>query len=346
LKVSEVVIVSYRLGMADGVSIESAKWQWALRELGHDVRTVAGDGTADVLIDGLAIDSSDPPDRDALEDAFAGADWVILENICSLPLNAAASALVAEVLEGRRAVVHHHDLPWQRPRFAHITEVPDDPQWRHVTINELSAVDLRGRGVDATEIPNHFDFDPPPGDRIAMREAIGVRSSATLVVHPVRAIPRKNCGAALRLAEQLGAIYWLVGGAEDGYGPELDHLLTLARTGVRHGMPEGRTMSDVYAAADVVVLSSTWEGFGNAAIESVAHRRPLARRRYPVMAEIERHGLRFFDLSALQALEKFVELPDEELLDENLAIARRTYDLSLLPGRLASVLGDRSEGRQ
>lgn len=337
---SAITIVSYRLGMADGVSIEAAKWQWALGQLGHDVRTVAGEGHADVLVEGLSIGSQTPPNRDELEAALADADWVIVENICSLPINEPASTLVAELLAGRRAVLHHHDLPWQRAKFVHVTNVPDDPNWRHVTINELSAADLHARGVDAVEVPNHFDFDPPPGDRAAMRAAISVRPSAMLVVHPVRAIPRKSCAAALRLAEQLGAIYWLVGGAEDGYGPELDQLLTRARTGVRHGMPEGLTMSDVYAASDIVVLSSTWEGFGNAAIESIAHRRPLARRRYPVMAEIESHGLRFFDLNALGALEKFVERPDEELLDENIAAARRAYDLSLLPARLEAVLRD------
>jgi glycosyltransferase involved in cell wall biosynthesis len=335
--VSAVVVLSFRLGMSDGVSIEAAKWCWALRELGHDVRTVAGDGTADVIVEGLGIGATGL-DRDALSEAIADADWVIVENVCSLPLNEVAAVAVAKLLAGRRAILHHHDLPWQRARFAHVASVPDDPNWRHVTINELSAVDLRARGIEATEIPNHFDLDPPPGDRDEMRQAIGVRRSAMLVVHPVRAIPRKNCGAALRLAEGLGAIYWLVGGVEDGFGPDLDRLLNLARTGVRHGMPAGYSIADVYAAADVVVLSSTWEGFGNAAIESVAHRRPLARNRYPVMAEIERNGLRFFDLGALQALEKFVERPDEELLAENLHAARHAYDLSLLPGRLSAVL--------
>ena len=209
-----------------------------------------------------------------------------------------------------------------------------------MTINELSADELADRGIVATVVPNHFDLDPPPGDRGAMREAIGVRVGATLVVHPVRAIPRKNVGGALRLAEQMGAVYWLVGGPEDGYGPELDAVLGAARTGARLGVPEGFTIADVYAAGDVVVLSSTWEGFGNAAIESVAFRRPLARRSYPVMAEIERHGLRFFDLDAVDELRAFVERPDEGLLDANLAAAREAYDLRLLPGRLDDVLRD------
>ena len=338
-------MVSYRLGLSDGVSIESAKWCWALRELGHTVLTVAGEGDADVLVDGLALGSTAPPNTDALREAFMGADWVIAENICSLPINSRASAAVAEILQGRPAILHHHDLPWQRPG-GDAGAVPTDREWRHVTINQLSLEQLRARGIDAVEVPNHFDLDPVPGNRAAMRQAIGVRDSATLVVHPVRAIPRKNCSAALRLAERLGAIYWLVGDAEDGYDDALDRILHFARTGVRQGAPEGFTMADVYAAADIVVLSSTWEGFGNAAIESVAHRRPLARSRYPVMAEIERHGLRYFDLDAIEALEKFVERPDEELLDENVAAARAAYDISLLPGRLESVLGIGDAARQ
>ncbi len=153
-----------------------------------------------------------------------------------------------------------------------------------------------------SSMPNHFDLDPPPGDRTAMRQAIGVRPSATLVVHPVRAIPRKDVGAALRLAERLGAVYWLVGGAEDGFGPDLGRILGNARTGVRQGVPEGYTIADVYAASDVVVLSSTWEGFGNAAIESVAYRRPLARRAVPGDARRSSGaGCGYFDLDAIEA---------------------------------------------
>jgi glycosyltransferase involved in cell wall biosynthesis len=335
---SKFAVVSYRLGLADGVSVEAAKWMWALRDLGHSVVSVAGDGVADILLDGLRMDAEDGLDVDELASAVGDADVVLVENVCSLPINPAAADAVAALLAGRPAILHHHDLALQRPPLAHHGPPPDDPLWRHVTINELSARLLAEHGIGATVITNHFDLDPPAGDREAMRAAIGVRPTATLVVHPVRAIPRKNIAGALRLAERLGAVYWLVGAAEDGFADELATLLNYARTGVRQGMPPGFSIADVYAASDVVVLSSTWEGFGNATIESVAFRRPLARHRYLVMAEIERHGLRFFDLDAIESLEKFVERPDNELLDENVAIARRVYDLSLLPGRLRALL--------
>jgi glycosyltransferase involved in cell wall biosynthesis len=338
--VATVAVVSFRLGMSDGVSVETDKWTAAIRALGHDVSTVAGEGPVDTVVRGLEIGATSPPDPDELTEAIGDADAVVVENVCSLPLNVPASDAIASILRGRPAVLHHHDLPWQRAHLAHIDGPPDDPCWRHVTINALSGRQLAERGITSVEITNHFDLDPPAGNRVAMRAALGVRASATLVVQPMRAIPRKNVAAALRLAERLGAIYWIVGGAEDGFGPDLDRLLSSARTGVRQGLPDGFSVSDIYAAADVVAMTSTWEGFGNPTIESVAHRRPLARNRYPVMDEIEGHGFRFFDVDAVGALEKFIDRPDEELLDENLAVARSTYDLSLLPGELSALFTD------
>ena len=51
-------VVSYRLGFPDGVSVEAAKWIGALRALGYDVSTLAGEGVADRILPGLAIDAS------------------------------------------------------------------------------------------------------------------------------------------------------------------------------------------------------------------------------------------------------------------------------------------------
>ncbi|HSH23456.1 MAG TPA: hypothetical protein VK975_05265, partial [Acidimicrobiales bacterium] len=47
-------VLSFRLGGPDGVSVEAAKWAWALARLGFSVGTVAGEGDADVIVPGLA----------------------------------------------------------------------------------------------------------------------------------------------------------------------------------------------------------------------------------------------------------------------------------------------------
>src|SRR5215475_941520 len=94
------VQLSYRLGGADGVAVESRKWEWALGELGFGVRRVAGElddapRSDDITLPFLAID----PPGDAipapaeLAATLAGADVVIVENLCSLPINPDASAL-------------------------------------------------------------------------------------------------------------------------------------------------------------------------------------------------------------------------------------------------------------
>ena len=123
------------------------------------------------------------------------------------------------------------------------------------------------------------------GDRRAtVRRALGIDDDRRLVLQPTRAIPRKNVAGGMRVATELDAVYWLLGPAEDGYGPELDALAAAAPCPVILGTPDGAagvTVGHAYQACDVVALPSTWEGFGNPTIESVVHRRPLAIGPYP-----------------------------------------------------------------
>jgi len=314
----------------------AATWAAALRELGHQVFTVAGEGVADRIVPGLAIDATEPVCAPAITAAVDGADVVVVENVCSLPLNPAAGAAVATALRGRPAVLHHHDLPWQRERFVGVELPADDPRWHHVVINDLSRVQLAERGFTATVVRNGFDVDEPPGDRARTRAALGVETDERLVVHPVRAIPRKNIPGAIALAEALGATYWLLGPPEEGYQRELDGVLAAARCRVMHGHAPGR-VADAYAASDAVVLPSTWEGFGNPLVESAIHRRPLAVGAFPVARELAAFGFRWFPAADPGALAAFLAQPDAALLDHNRAVARRHFSLDVLRHAIAGL---------
>jgi glycosyltransferase involved in cell wall biosynthesis len=104
------------------------------------------------------------------------------------------------------------------------------------------------------------------------------------------------------------------------------------------GRPDGVSMADVYAASDAVVLPSSWEGFGNATVESAVHRRPLAISRYPVAREIAAYGFRWFPADDPEPLRAWLAHPDVALLDANHAIARRHFSLERLRRRLEALL--------
>lgn len=332
-------IVSFRLGFADGVSVVAATWQQAFAELGFAVRTVAGDGPVDVVVPGLAIDAPRPPDRDELRAALDDVDLVVVENVLSIPMNLAASHALAAELRGRPALLHHHDPPWQRERFAHITELPvDDPAWRHVTINRLTQREMANRGLTATTIYNGFDVDEPRADRAGARAAIGFEPAERVVLHPVRAIARKNIPVAVALAEELGATYWLSGPVEEGYDDELTRILRRARTRVVHRRHDDR--SELYGAADVVAFPSEWEGFGNPPIEAAIHRRPVAVGHYPVAAELRSLGFRWFEPDDARGLAALLASPDEALHDHNEALARRHFSFSSMRDELHALLDD------
>ncbi len=331
------------------MAIEAAKWGDALKSLGFSIVTVAGEGPVDHCLPGLAIGAGEPPTFDEVESALRSADVVVVENLCSLPLNPAAADVVARVLANRPAVMHHHDLPWQRPQFAGHGPPPDDRRWTHITINELSRNELTDRGIAATTIYNSFGPGPlddgrDGGRRRKVRRSLGIGDHDRLVLQPTRALPRKNIGGGLAVAETLGATYWLLGPPEDGYGPELERLLAAASCPVIVGwpgnVPDGG-INAAYAACDVVALPSTWEGFGNPSVESAIHRRPLAIGTYPVATELAAFGFHWFTLDSIPDLGVWLDSPDDGLLDHNQGVAADHFSLADLPDRISRALPDR-----
>jgi glycosyltransferase involved in cell wall biosynthesis len=335
-------ILSFRLGGVDGVSVVAERWREALAHLGFDVATVAGEGPVDHLLPGLAIDALEDASVDEVKRALDGIDLVVVENLLTIPMNLGASRVVAEVLQGRPAILHHHDPPWQRERYAHITELPpDDPHWRHVVINALTRRQMRERlTVEATYIANAFDVDAAKGDRAGARERLGVGAEERLLLHPVRAIERKDVPAALALAEAVDATYWLPGVAEEGYGPTLDALLarTTARV-IREPIARGIALADAFAACDAVLFPSTWEGFGNPPIEAAIYERPVAVGPYPAADELRDVGFRWLPTDDPAPLAAVLEHgPDPVDLAHNHALARDHFSTDRLRRDLGSLL--------
>ena len=349
--------LSYRLGGLDGVAVEARKWEQALAELGFGVRRVAGelvDGLrpGDASLPFLAIDPVDGsrPAPDELEATLEGADLVIVENLCSLPLNPDASALAADVLSRHRGPVlfHHHDLPWQRPGLYTPPGIPPRrAQSVHVTINDHSREQLENRGFPAVTVRNAFDLEPRRGDRHATREACGFDAGDVVLLQPTRAIPRKNVPAAVAFANRVAELlpqrvvrFWITGPAEDRYDDAFSLALAQAQVPVRVG--RAPTVADAYAACDLVVYPSTWEGFGNPVVESIAHRRPIVVGSYPVLDELRAFGVELLSIDDPAGAIRHVREPDVEMLERNVERVRPHCSVEQLPARLAAVL-DRFE---
>ena len=97
-------------------------------------------------------------------------------------------------------------------------------------------------------------------------------------------------------------------------------------------------MVDAYAAADAVVLPSTWEGFGMPLVESALAGRPLAVSDYPVAVEVAALGFRWFPVDDAEALAGWLDDPDSTLLEHNFALAQCHFGPDALTGRLAAML--------
>ena len=347
--------LSFRFGLTDGVSVVARTWMDAFEQFGFDVVTVTGAPGAHRLVAGLGFPGADGtvPEEDvdviavALEAALADVDLVVVENLLTIPMNLAASRATAKVLAGRPALLHHHDPPWHRERYACMTELPaTDPAWRHVAINRILRDELAERDITASIIYNGFPTPTRLGRaerrhlRSDVRRSVGIGAEDLVVAHPVRAIERKNVPAAIALAEALGATYWLLGPAEEGYGDELDQILSDASCTVVHH--EWSDIEGIYAAADHIAFPSTWEGFGNPPIEAALYRRTVSVGDYAVGDELRGFGFEWFSPADVDGIAAALAAPDSpaviQMLDRNERVASEHFSLGRMRNSLHRLL--------
>ncbi len=317
----------------------------------------------------------------AFIDRFA-VELLVVENASAIPLNLplglAISELIAET--GIPTIAHHHDFSWERQRFL-VNCVPDilaaafpptHPSIHHVVINSIQARELAWRvGLTARVIPNVMEFERPPGPSgvapDAVRRTLGIEPGELLILQPTRVIPRKGIEHAVEFTRRLGRPARLVvSHAAGDEGPEYEQRVreyaALLGVDVRFeaeiiGDRPGTTadgrpvllLDDVYPAADFVTYASAFEGFGNAFLEAVYHRRPILVNNYSTYeVDIRPRGFRvvwfdgFIGDATLELARCLLDDPVEAAAwaDRNYALAARHFSFTVLERHLESLLLD------
>jgi glycosyltransferase involved in cell wall biosynthesis len=270
-------------------------------------------------------------------------DVIIAENCVTIPMNIPLGlALVELVMEPPVAcIAHHHDFVWERDRF--LVNCVDDylvtafpprlAQIDHVVINTQAASEFSRRtGLPCAVIPNVMDFErpPAPGGPGGLRAALGIGDDDIMVLQPTRIVQRKGIETSIELIRRLDdprvkLVISHSAGDEGGayaqrvteYAALLGVELILADQIIGAGRDvNGRRYSiwDAYQEADLVTYPSTYEGFGNAFLEAVYHRKPILCNRYSIFrTDIEPLGFNTIEI-------------DGFLTDEVIAEVRRVLD--------------------
>jgi glycosyltransferase involved in cell wall biosynthesis len=308
-------------------------------------------------------------------------EMLVVENAWAIPMQLPLGVALRTLVEtrGMPAIAHNHDYWWERDRFTGcvIPEVldasfpPSLPNVRHVSISSLAAASLQNRrGLASAVIPNVFDFGHPmprprPDVRRDLRTELGMGETGLLIVQPTRVVPRKGIELTIDLAGRLGdpeAVVLITSPAGD---EGLDYLIALERQAERAGVNlryaadrfapdhEGRpigpahSLTEAYAAADLIAYPSLYEGFGNALLEAVFFGKPVFVNRYPVYeADIRPLGFRFVEIDGLvtdtaaDAVRAILADPVRQAADaeHNFAIGKAHLGYDRLEAGLAALL--------
>ncbi len=192
-------------------------------------------------------------------------DSLIPQNIWSMAINPPAAIALARVMRDLQlpTLAHHHDFYWERAGRVALTcgtaiEIADkylpprDLLIQHVVINSLAQRELFERkGIEATVVPNVFDFDAPPWQpddyNRDFRARIGLRENDVLILQATRIVQRKGIELAVDFVKALGSPERRAclqrHGLYDGCPFDDDSRIVLVLAGYAEDDPTGRYLN-------------------------------------------------------------------------------------------------------
>ncbi|MGD8302390.1 MAG: glycosyltransferase family 4 protein [Desulfobacterales bacterium] len=307
-------------------------------------------------------------------------DLIIPQNALTIPMNIPLGIALTEFIAETSipTIAHHHDFYWERDRFM-INAVSDYlrmafppvlPSIEHVVINSVADDQLSLRtGISGHVIHNVMDFDnpPPPPDEYTfdVRQALGIEDDELFILQPTRVVQRKGIEHAIELVHRLDRKAKLVishASGDEGwdYEQRLMEYSKLMKVNTifvddiineeRGTMPDGRkiyTLEDIYPYADLVTYPSTFEGFGNAFLETLYFKKPIVVNTYSIyIKDIKPKGFKVIEIDGYvtdKAVEKTKQILDtprlrQEMVDHDYALAKKYFSYTVLQQALRNYM--------
>ncbi len=269
-----------------------------------------------------------------LGELISSTDILIAHNVCSLHKNLALTAALRRITETARRprlILWHHDLAWTAPRYR--AEVHAGYPWdllrtpwpgaTQVCVSEWRRAELAQLlGIDRSRIhviPNGVAADrllKLAPESLDLVRSLHLIEAAPLILLPVRITPRKNIEKALEIVAAVRrvapAVRLVVTGPLGPHNPAnlayLERVVVLRRQlalqSVVHILAEvnpeplsDRVISDLFSLADVLLLTSSEEGFGIPILEAGLARIPVFCTDIQSLRELGAAQVNYFSLS-------------------------------------------------
>jgi glycosyltransferase involved in cell wall biosynthesis len=307
-------------------------------------------------------------------------DLIIPQNALTIPMNIPLGIALTEFIAETHipTIAHHHDFYWERDRFM-VNAVSDYlrmafppvlPSIDHVVINSVADIQLSLRtGISSHIIYNVMDFDnpPPPPDEYTfdVRQALGIADDELFVLQPTRVVQRKGIEHAIELVHRLGRKAKLVishASGDEGWDyenrlKEYSKLMKVDTIFVsdiineeRGTTTDGRkiyTLEDIYPYADLVTYPSTFEGFGNAFLETLWFKKPIVVNTYSIyLKDIQPKGFKVIEIDgyvtdkAVEQTKQVLDNPElrQEMVDHDYALAKKYFSYRVLHQNLRNFM--------
>ena len=309
---------------------------------------------------------------------FNKIDVILSENASALPCHLSMGIGIKKLVERTSipAVTHDHDFHWERgSRYvsghSEINTFLDEnfplilPGVKHAVINTFGVETFKKRfNIDATLVPNVMDFDKPYAVPTSKNEMflrqLGVAADEIPLLQVTRIVRRKGIETAIALMDILNdkkLKLVITGNPKDDenqdYYNELvdqihDYNLTSQVVFGWHKVLNHKDLSDVYAHGRACTYFSTYEGFGNAFVETVLAKKPIFVNNYkPVyMQDIGNKGFKAVMLEDSKLEYDKVKQMSDIIYDEQLCrdigeynfnIGKKYFSYQVLEEKLTSL---------